>query len=264
MSAASPSGVGRPVAPTDDAGGGHVIRFPVITPTLIAAGTVLFIVLPGSAVDRLSDLSLDHPGLPDLIRVTVVRSLLHANLHHLVMTALTLGVLGFGLEPRIGPARTLAALFLGSVVASLTGLNLLLSQVEMVDNASQVLRWPPDGGTGAAVALMGLWAAGGDRSGRRAASPPGGRPSLPWALGIGVPLLAGLLFMGDFIDHGAPLTGPGGLAAYGGHVGGFLSGWALAAVLASLEAVDNRRPAAGRECPRPSPAGCEPIRRCTA
>lgn len=220
--------------------GGRRRQFPRVTMGVIAAGALLFLLLPEAAVDRLSGLNLDEAGLADLIRLTAVRSLLHDSFGHLLANALLLGLLGYRLEPALGAGRTLAVLVLGSCVASLTGLNLLLSQVEVHNGAGRLLHYPPAGGTGALAAFLGL-AAAGLRYGRPKAADSGADFPFSGLDGALAPLLTGLLFMGVFSGHTVPLTGNDAMAGYWGQVGGYLGGLATAGAMRTLESAANRQ-----------------------
>lgn len=236
----------------------HRRRFPLGTPAFIMTGVVLSLALPGTTVDRLCGLRFDDPGLGDLIRVTAAHALLHDTYGTLFVNAVLLGLPGCYLESRLGTLRTLGVLLMGSCVAGLVGLNLLLPQVVLPDAGSHVLRYPPAGGAGAAAALLGFGALPGHlgrNAGRARFGTAAGRCR---AMDILWPLLTALVFGGAFSGHTMPVTGPTPMAGYGGLVGGFLSGLALALIWRALEENDMR----GETCSpdasaRPALSGAE-------
>ena len=213
---------------------GHRKRVPLVTLVFVAAIVILTLALPHAATDRLCGLRLDDPGLGGLIRVTAARTLLHDTYGRLAVDALLLGLLGLYLEPRLGALRTLTLFFMGSFVAGLIGLNFLLPQVAVPGGGMVLLPYPPAGGTGAVAALLGVGSLGWNPGRDAGKTLVEKGPRCCGIMDILWPLLTTLVFWGPFSGHTMPITGPGGMAGYGGQVGGFLSGLAMALILRTM------------------------------
>ena len=229
----------------------HGKRPPLMTLTFIGVSILLTLVLPDAVTDRLCGLGFDDPGLGDLIRVAAARSLLHDTYGRLFVNAVLLGVLGGYLEPGLGGRRTLTVLSMGSFVASLLSLNLVLPQGAAFEGDAYLLRYPPAGGTGAAAALLGFGAWDGNPWRGVPGGYSGGAPLFCRTMHRLWPLLTALAFWGTFSGHTMPITGPAGMAGYWGQAGAFSCGLAMALIWRTLEEND----VLGMACPGPTPSG---------
>jgi membrane associated rhomboid family serine protease len=217
---------------------GYRKRLPVATLTFIVVCILLTFVLPDAATDHLCGLHFDDPGLADLIRVVAARSFLHDTYGRLFVNAVLLGLLGGYLEPGLGGRRTLMVLFMGSFVAGLLSLNLVLPQGATSEVGPYLLRYPPAGGTGAAAALLGFGARGGNPVRDAEGGYPGVEPLFCRAMDFFWPLLTALVFWGPFSGHTMPITGPSGMAGYWGQAGAFSSGLTMALIWRTLDEND--------------------------
>ena len=208
----------------------NIIGFPVITMTIITADTFFFFATPGDMVDRLCSLPLDNFSLPYLMLTTVAGTLFHLDVGHFLMNMFFLGVFGALIEPRLTPGQYLAAVLLGSVLSRLISLNLLVVQGGLFDASFTLFRYPPAGASGAISGLMGLFALRYGTPWRSTSRPKRCPLSFLFALPLSVTVLIGLFFIRDFADSALPAAGLTGMAAYMGHVGGFLGGLVLALV----------------------------------
>jgi membrane associated rhomboid family serine protease len=190
----------------------HHKRFPLVTLCFIAASVLLCLTLPETAA----------------------HTLLHGTYDRLFVDTIFLGLLGCYLEPRLGALRTLTLFFMGSFVAGLIGLNFLLPQVAVPGGGLGLLRYPPAGGTGAVAALLGVGSLGWNPGRDAGKTLVEKGPRCCGIMDILWPLLTTLVFWGPFSGHTMPITGPGGMAGYGGQVGGFLSGLAMALILRTM------------------------------
>jgi len=235
---------------------GRRLRLPLVTSAFVMTSVVLSLALPGTVIDRLCGLHLDHTGSEDLIRIVATHALLHDTYGPLFVNAALVGLSGSCMEYRLGTLRTLGAMLMGSFVAGLIGLNLLLPQTALTDASAHLLHYPPAGGAGAAAALLGSGALQrhpGRDAGRALFGAAAGRCR---AMDILWSLLTALLFGGVFSGYTMPVTGLSGMAGYWGLVGGFLSGLVLGLIWRVLEENDMR----GETCPAdasvlPAPTG---------
>ena len=216
-------------------------RFPLVTLCFIATSVLLCLTLPESVADRLCALNLADPALGDLIRVTAAHTLLHGTYDRLFVNTIFLGLLGCYLEPRLGALRTLTLFVMGSFVAGLIGMNLLLPQVVMPGGGLAFLRYPPAGGTGAVAALLGVGSLGWNPGRNAGKTLVEKGPRFCGVMDILWPLLTALVFWGPFSGHTMPITGPGGMAGYWGQAGGFLGGLAMALILQTMGENDIER-----------------------
>jgi membrane associated rhomboid family serine protease len=239
------------------------MRVPLVTLGFIVLTVFLSLALPEAAIDRLCGLRFDDPGLERLIRITAARSLLHDTVRRMIVNTVLLGLLGLYMEHRLGALRTLMLILMGSFIAGLIGLNLVLPQAALSDGDAYLLHYPPAGGTGAAAALLGFGIRGWNPGLNEGKISFGASGRIFKAMDTLWPLLTALVFWGPFSGHTMPLTGSSGMAGYWGQAGGFLGGMALALVLRTIEEHESH----GREalqprqhCPRsPKPghmSGC--------
>jgi len=208
----------------------NINGFPLITVIIIAANTILFFAIPEDMIDRLCSLPLDDFGLPHLMLTTVASAFLHPDFGHFFINMLFLWVFGALIEPRIATGQYLAAILLGCVMSSLISLNLLVSQVNLLDAPIKLLRYPPAAASGAIAGLMGLFTlhyGAGRRSVRRAIRC---RPKFFFTVPFTTTVLIGLFFVRDVVGHAAPAVSIAGTADCWGHLGGFLGGLVLALV----------------------------------
>jgi membrane associated rhomboid family serine protease len=222
--------------------------FPAITAIMIAVDTILFFSMPEDRFDRLCSLPLDDFGLAHLMLTTVASAFLHPDFRHLFINMLFLWVFGALLEPRMAPGQYLAAILLGSVLSSLISLNLMVSQVNLLDAPLKLLRYPPAGASGAVSGLMGLSALRYGAAWRSVRGPIRCHPRFSFAVPITTTVLIGLFFVRDLAGHTAPAVHMAGTANFWGHVGGFLGGLVLALVrtLRDSDPDEGRADAGGR------------------
>ena len=234
----------------------HGQRLPLMTLTFIGVSMLLTLVLPNAVIDRLCGLRFGDPGLGDLIRVTAAGSLLHDTYGRLFVNTVLLGFLGVYLESGLGGRRTLTVLFMGSFMASLLSLNFVLPQGAASEGDPYLLRLPPAGGTGAAAALLGFGAWGGNSCRDAEDEHSGVAPLFGRVVDRLWPLLTALIFWGTFSGHTMPITGPSGMAGYWGQVGAFSSGLTMALIWRTLEESEVEGTACpGRTSSRPAAPG---------
>lgn len=223
--------------------------FPVITVIMIAASTILFFTTPGDRVDRLCALPLDDFGLAHLMLTTVASAFLHPDFSYFFMNMLFLSLLGALIEPRIAPGQYLAAVLLGSVLSSLISLNLMVSQVNLLDAPLKLLQYPPAGASGAISGLMGLFVLRYGATWRFASRPSRCNPTFVFVVPISVMMFIGLFFIRDLIGYTAPAAGLSGTTDFWGHVGGFIGGLVLALVctLQDSDPGERREDVGGRQ-----------------
>ena len=216
---------------------------------MIAAGMLAFGFFQDALCRGAASLSVYDLGLLNLVLVTAAGVLVHPDAAHLLVHLGLLSFFGVLLERRQGPGRVSAAVLLGSVLAGLIRLNLLLGQGALRDAAIQVVPHPPMGFSGAAAGLMGLFLV------TRAWGP---RPkcsrgrhlfrSSPPVLAIGV-VLAALFLMRGF--SGGPAPAPGVTANIDGwaRLAAFAGGLAVGIVTMTADADGDpgRLPAAAAE-----------------
>lgn len=200
-------------------------RCPTITAGMTAVCVLLFFMTPESISGRLIYRPYIDSGLPHLMLTTATGVFLHASFSQLVANMLCLLVLGVLLERRLGAWYCITAMILGSVLANLVGLNLMLSRMDLMDGVRHLrkLSWPPAGALGAIAGLMGLWVVLG-----------GGGPGVPKWLRPGFGGYALLLRIGVAVMMGlwgtGLLSGTTGMIGGRGYWAGFLGGLVLALV----------------------------------
>lgn len=199
-------------------------RWPLITVGMTAACVVLFFITPEAICDRLVYRPYMDSGLTHLMLTTVTGVFLHASFSQLVANMLCLLVLGGLLERRLGAWYCITAMMLGSVLANLVGLNLMLARMDLMNGVHQIqkLSWPPAGASGAVAGLLGLWVVfGGGYSWSRWLRP--GLRGYALLLRIGAAVMIGLWGT-------ALLSGRTGMMDGQGYWAGFLGGLMLALV----------------------------------
>lgn len=130
---------------------------PVLTTGLMATGVFIFAFLPEALQGPAVCLSVEDLSALNLVLVTAARVFVHRDLAHLAIHLGLLGYFGVLLERRLGEGPVMAAVLLGSVLAALISLNLLLEQAAGEGLAGQLIRHPPIGFAGAVAGLMGLF-----------------------------------------------------------------------------------------------------------
>ena len=197
--------------------------FPVITVGMIMVSAIVFLTTPPETIERICTVTLDDFSLPDLVLTTMIRPFLHTGFGVFLANMVLLWCLGAALEPCLGQQRILATVILSSVIASLISLNLQLSEIDWLAAPINVIRFPPDGTSGAIAGLAGLLTlrfgfprppVGGSLQGRALFSYGGS---------IIGPLLVGILIFRDVAGMALPADG-------WGHAGGFVGGLTLALV----------------------------------
>ncbi|MEJ0040881.1 MAG: rhomboid family intramembrane serine protease [Rhizomicrobium sp.] len=187
------------------------IRFPLVTIGLLVLLTLVFLWEVHASAHRGFS-----PGVGALIgygavdRALVLSGgwwriltapLLHANLGHLISNGVVLGVIGFMLEPLIGPRWFAAMYAVGAIGGSLCSIALNEADIPSV---------------GASGAIMGVLA-GAFFCGASAKAGPKGRKMQTWALRLMLPALIPLA-ADSHVD-------------YAGHLGGVVAGLAMGVLL---------------------------------
>ncbi len=189
------------------------IRFPLVTPGLLVLLTLVF-------VWEVQTAPVLHPGLSPSVGALIgfgavdralvldggwwrilTAPLLHASLSHLIGNAVVLGLIGFMLEPLIGPRWFAAMYAVGAIGGSLCSIALNAADIPAV---------------GASGAIMGVLA-GAFFCGASAKAGPKGRKMQTWALRLMLPALIPMA-ADSHVD-------------YAGHLGGVLAGLGMGVLL---------------------------------
>lgn len=209
--------------------------FPVITMIIIAANTIVFFGTPEDMIDHLFSLPLDDFTLPHLILITVASAFFHLDFGHLLMNMLLLGVFGMFLEARLTPGQYLVTILLGIVLSSLTSLNLLVSQANLVDTSLKLFRYPSTGASGAIATLMGLFVLRGRVIWYSVGRSMRCHLLFFFPVLISATVLIGIFIIWDFDGYALQTHDLKWSAGFWGHVGGFLGGLLLGLVFTLLD-----------------------------
>ena len=203
--------------------------WPAITAGLLTAALSSYALFPATSLESATWLPLEALGLKNLLWVTAAGVLRHPDAFHFGVNWVLLAYFGILLEWRLGSGRVLTTVVLGSVLASLVSLNLMLAGGEGGAAPVHGIRHAPVGISGAVAGLMGLFSVQG-----RCARRPRLRSCQP--LWIGGMLLTAAYMLQDFAAGATTVTGIAGTVDYWSHLGAFGGGMAVAAVAAAEDA----------------------------
>jgi membrane associated rhomboid family serine protease len=218
---------------------------PVVTIGLVLTNSVLFIITPAAIIDQLCFLPYSELDLPHVLLTTVTCAFLHGDFDHLFGNMIFLWAFGATLESRLGPRRYLVAYLLCSVISSLIGLNLLLSQIQTFDDPLLLFRCGSLGASGAISGLMGLFVVRCYFDRRSLSLPILFNPLFSRPLQVNGILLIGFFLAMDLAGNVRQMNDLNVTIDYWGHVGGFLGGLMLARAF-NLQAVGAREARAVR------------------
>ena len=222
-------------------GGSRVCRpLPILTVGLLVAGAVTFCTFPEAGRGGTACLPVDDLGMLNLVLLTAAGVFVHPDVGCLLLHLGLLGFYGILMERRWGSGPVLAAVLLGSVLAGLIRLNLLLDPDMVGAPAPLMVTTPAIGFSGVVAGLMGLFVMAGAGTTRTVCQ--GGR----WrrwvrhpVVAIGV-VTASLLLMRQFAGVPAPAAAlthsVDGWALLSAFSGGFFVGIVVLALDAEMDA----------------------------